>query len=137
MENKVIDLMHSELKMLKDETKRVLESIKKLYEINEFERKKIEEKSKEKEKLEDLDFGEVINYLKKGHKLSRACWKNSNIYIFLSDSLNKKERYIKVHTIRSLYVPWCPNHDEMLSTDWYVINPNKEMEINNLYLSFM
>lgn len=75
-----------------------------------------------KEKTKDLTFGEALEFIKKNDVLSRKCWNNPDICIFLSlDHDEEEERYIKVKTIRNHIVPWIPNHQELLASDWYVV----------------
>lgn len=73
-------------------------------------------------KMEGLNIGEAIEWLKKGWHVTRKCWRNENIYLHLYQSLLVgRGDEIRVKTIRGIDCVWSPNHDELLATDWRVI----------------
>jgi hypothetical protein len=76
-----------------------------------------------KELSNHLNFGEALELVKAGRRLSRRCWHNENIYIFITDGIyDEPEPFICVKTIRGIRVPWIPNHNELLGNDWYVVD---------------
>lgn len=83
----------------------------------------IKKKQEYEPKDDDFNFGDALEIIKNGRKVSRRCWHNVEIYIFLNrPSENSQENFIVVKTFRGNVVPWCPNHNDILSDDWYLIN---------------
>jgi hypothetical protein len=76
------------------------------------------------QKKHDLTFSEALELIKKNERVSRKCWKNENIFVFLveSESRDEEENFLQVKTSRGLLVPWIPNHNELLADDWYVLS---------------
>lgn len=78
-------------------------------------------------KKNKLSFGEAIKWINDEHKLSRACWKNPDIYIYIrKDPLTTKADEIRVITVLGLDCPWMPNHQELLANDWQIVGQINE-----------
>lgn len=72
-------------------------------------------------KTTGLTFGEALVALKDAKHVTRACWKNKRIYIFLTDSLLSRDEELRVVTIQGKNCPWMPNHQELLAEDWEIV----------------
>lgn len=70
---------------------------------------------------EGLSIGEAIFWLKKGYHVTRDCWKNPKIYLWLHEGSFTRGSEIRVFTIRGVDCIWSPNHDELLADDWRVL----------------
>jgi Protein of unknown function (DUF2829) len=74
--------------------------------------------------LPDLfDFGQALGLLKVGRHLTRKCWRNREIKIFLykSERIDCMDE-IRVRTATGKAAPWAPNHSELLADDWMIAN---------------
>jgi hypothetical protein len=74
-----------------------------------------------------LTFGEALEHLKQNKKVTRMCWHNPNIYLWLWDNTDecppeKCSPEIRVKTVRGIHAPWMPNHTELLANDWMVVD---------------
>lgn len=77
---------------------------------------------KEKEFKEDFSFSYALDKLKEDRRVSRRCWRNENVFLFLNKpTLRTRENFICVKTLHGFIVPWCPNHNELLGDDWYLV----------------
>lgn len=78
-------------------------------------------------KTEDLSFGEAVALLKLGKLITRACWRNKKIYVYLRFAKENEAGFperaeeLRVMTIRGIDCVWSPNHDELLGNDWRVV----------------
>lgn len=68
---------------------------------------------------ERLNIGEAIQELKAGKRVGR--WQRDDIYLSLFNGSYPIGDYIEVKTIHGTFVPWMPNHLELLAEDWRVI----------------
>lgn len=67
----------------------------------------------------NCNFGEALIHLKAGRSISRKCWRNKAIRVFLWQI--KEQPELRVITIQGINSPWMPNHSELLADDWMVI----------------
>lgn len=79
---------------------------------------------------EQLTFGEAIEELKMGNKVSRSGWNGKTMYLELQapDEHSKMTLpYIYMRTVTGDLVPWLASQTDMLSEDWDVITLVKEL----------
>ena len=68
---------------------------------------------------EVFDFGQALKLLKAGYHLTRKCWRNRDIKIWMDYGLGKNQAdELRVMTIAGVNCVWCPNHSELLADDW-------------------
>lgn len=68
-----------------------------------------------------MSFGEAIDRLKKGQKVSRSGWNGKNMYLNLQipDKHSKMTLpYIYMYTAQGDLVPWLASQTDILSEDW-------------------
>lgn len=70
---------------------------------------------------EGLTFGMALVFIKKGNRVTRACWRNNEVYLWLLEGTEHSMNEIRVQTIQGKAAPWMPNHTELLAEDWNVI----------------
>lgn len=70
---------------------------------------------------DNLTFGEAIEHLKRGKRITRACWHNETIYLYYQASSGTQLEEIRVRTVTGFFAPWHANHSELLADDWRVI----------------
>jgi len=71
---------------------------------------------------EGMDIGSAIKLMKAGGRISKESWKNKQIYLSIKcESNHPNENYICVKTVSNYFVPWYPNSQDLLSTDWFLI----------------
>lgn len=75
----------------------------------------------DEEKISDLTFGEAIEHLKRGKRITRACWHNETIYLHYQAASGTQLEEIRVRTVIGFFAPWHANHSELLANDWRVI----------------
>ncbi len=89
--------------------------------------------------IENLTFGEAIEALKKGLKVSRAGWNGKGMFLFLVDGgtfavsrppLNKFYQegtvinycpHIDMKTADDKIVPWLASQTDVLAEDWTIV----------------
>ena len=80
----------------------------------------------------NMTFGEAVEALKKGRRVSREGWNGKRMYLFLADgkdlsSLLSKESYEFVSSIcmktaqDTIVVGWLASQTDMLSEDWVIV----------------
>ena len=80
----------------------------------------------------ELDFGEALQELSRGHSVARRGWKEKFACVKLHDSemshkLELTLPFIYMKTTIGNSVPWAPTQTDMLALDWYVVE-SKEAE---------
>lgn len=95
----------------------------------------------EVEKTEDLDFGKVIQLLKKGKKLQRKGWNGKNQYIELATNISYKNnedetinaeheaignRAIAFVGTSGVQLGWLASQADMLAEDWQIAIEEQE-----------
>lgn len=80
----------------------------------------------------ELDFGEALQELRRGHSVARRGWKEKFACVKLHDSemshkLELTLPFIYMKTTIGNRVPWAPTQTDMLALDWYVVE-SKEAE---------
>lgn len=70
-----------------------------------------------------FDFGQALGLLKLGRHITRQCWGNHEIKVFLyrSERMDCMDE-IRVKTATGKAAPWAPNHSELLADDWMIAN---------------
>lgn len=78
-----------------------------------------------------MTFGEALEVLKAGHKVTRTLWNNERLalnlvrpvglYSFDSPYAWELSPWIGVNDDSNRLVPWQPCQDDMLCEDWYTI----------------
>lgn len=72
----------------------------------------------------NLNFGEALDYLKKGSKVSRKGWNGKGQYIELQTptELSKmKKPYLFICPVDGELVPWLASQTDLLAEDWMVV----------------
>jgi hypothetical protein len=70
-----------------------------------------------------MDFGQALNRLQNGEKVTRAGWNGPNQYLSLQrpDENSKMTLpYIYITTVQHDLVPWFASQTDMLAQDWWV-----------------
>lgn len=77
-------------------------------------------------KFSKMTFGEALEAIKSGKKVTRQCWNNLNVFVYYwngagltNDDGSLPE--LRVKTIQQKHAPWMPNHQELLAEDWKVV----------------
>lgn len=68
-----------------------------------------------------MDFGDAINQMRRGHKLTRAGWNGKGMWVELQypDELSKMTLpYLYLNYPTGNKVPWFASQTDMLSNDW-------------------
>ena len=66
-------------------------------------------------------FGDALEYLKQGHKLTRHGWNGKGMYIMLQRPTEQSKMtlpYIYMKTVRGDLIPWIASQTDMLAEDW-------------------
>lgn len=66
-------------------------------------------------------FGDALEYLKQGHKLTRRGWNGKDMYIMLQRPTEQSKMtlpYIYMKTVQGDLVPWLASQTDMLAEDW-------------------
>lgn len=77
-----------------------------------------------------MDFGDVINLLKSGKRLSRKGWNGKDMYLELQvpDTHSKMSLpYIYMKTACNNRVPWLASQTDILANDWVVYHTTQEI----------
>lgn len=87
-----------------------------------------------------MNFGQAIEALKDGAKVSRSGWNGKNMFLFLVDGstfevsrppLNRiypegtvinYHAHIDMRTVDGTIVPWLASQSDMLSEDWGIVD---------------
>lgn len=70
-----------------------------------------------------MTFGEAIEALKRGERVTRAGWNGKGMWLALQrpDEWSKMRRpYIYIKTVQDELVPWVASHGDILGDDWMV-----------------
>lgn len=68
-----------------------------------------------------LNFGEALELLKAGGKVTRLSWNGKGMWLALQvpDAHSKMQRpYIYIKTAQEQLVPWVASHGDLLGDDW-------------------
>lgn len=66
-------------------------------------------------------FGDALEYLKQGHKLTRRGWNGKDMYIMLQRPTERSKMtlpYIYMKTVQGDLVPRLASQTDMLAEDW-------------------
>lgn len=70
-----------------------------------------------------MSFGEAIESMKKGYRVSRSGWNGKGMYIYIMPGNERYEPCIWMHTAQNREQPgWLASQPDMLSNDWTVVN---------------
>lgn len=75
-----------------------------------------------------MNFGEALQVLKEGDRVSRRGWNGPGQYLELQvpDAHSKMTRpYVYITTVQGDLVPWLASQTDLLSDDWYVVVPHR------------
>lgn len=73
--------------------------------------------------IENLTFGEALSIMKKGGKVKRIRWKTRYIYISQYKDFEPTLGFNKfIVQADEEFVPYTPNHDDLLSEDWVLLD---------------
>ena len=68
-----------------------------------------------------MNFGQAIEALKNGDRVSRAGWNGKNMWLQLVKAQDEFHLpYIEMKTADKLLVPWLASQTDVLATDWDV-----------------
>lgn len=94
-----------------------------------------------KNKKEDMNFGEALDLLKKGKKVSRKGWNGKKQYIELATNISYKNpikeiinaeheeignKAIAVVGTSGVQLGWLASQADMLAEDWKIVNESEE-----------
>lgn len=68
-----------------------------------------------------MDFGEALELLKDGEKVTRKGWNGNGMHIELQtpDAYSKMRRpYIFMSPVDGAFVPWVASQTDLLAEDW-------------------
>lgn len=74
--------------------------------------------------IETLTFGQAIEALHQGKKLTRNGWNGPGQFIQLQTPENDSKMtlpYIYIHTVTGDLVPWLASQTDALAIDWFVV----------------
>ena len=74
-----------------------------------------------------MKFGEAIENLKKGKRVTRKGWNGKGMYLEMQnpDDHSKMTRsYIYMKTVNDDLVPWVASQSDMIEEDWELVNPD-------------
>lgn len=80
---------------------------------------------------DDLSFSRALEKVKDGSWVSREVWEDPHQYIFLVapssdeeapiEELNAALPFLTMHTTGGMFIPWTPDHLDLLTDDWYLV----------------
>ncbi|PSK96691.1 uncharacterized protein DUF2829 [Haloactinopolyspora alba] len=71
-----------------------------------------------------MDFGEALDALRAGQKVSREGWNGRGMWLALQvpDEHSKMRRpYIYMRPVDGDFVPWVASQSDLLANDWLVV----------------
>lgn len=88
-----------------------------------------------------MDFGQALDVLRDGEKVTRAGWNGKGLWICLSpgfmlpatqvyagavareigDGVGIFREYLMMRTINGEFVPWVASQTDLLATDWAIV----------------
>lgn len=68
----------------------------------------------------DMSFGDAVEMMKNGHRVTRLAWNTEWIWIQEPDAVDM-EPYIEMCK-DGVHTPYVPSHDDILSEDWEVVD---------------
>lgn len=73
--------------------------------------------------MENLDFGEALDFLKNNQRIARVGWNGHHtLTLQVPDEHSKMTQpYIYMTTEAGARVPWCPSQTDLLSDDWMTV----------------
>lgn len=76
------------------------------------------------DEVKDLVFGEAIELLKDGKKVTRRGWNGGGQYLVLQtpdENSKMRKPYIYISPVDGELVPWVASQTDMLADDWVVV----------------
>ena len=73
--------------------------------------------------MDNLNFGQALEEVKKGEKVYRKRWNGKGMWISLIPAENglDKMAYLQMKTVDNLYVPWLASQTDVLAEDWCIV----------------
>lgn len=75
-------------------------------------------------KIKDMDFGEALRAMKAGKAVSM--WHRDSIYVYMKPAEDDENAELRVKTITGRFAAWTPNHQEIISGIWRIVEPKDE-----------
>lgn len=85
-----------------------------------------------------MNFGQAIEYLKKGEKVARSGWNGKDMFLYYVPANNYPAvtqiakdtfgetvpygAYIAMKTAQNNVIPWLASQTDVLSDDWSIVN---------------
>lgn len=73
----------------------------------------------------ELNFGQAIEALKEGKKVSREGWNGKGMWLALQtvdENSKMGHNYVYMSDVNGKLFPWNPNNLDLLSEDWGIIS---------------
>ena len=73
----------------------------------------------------EINFGNAIEALKEGKKVTRSGWNGEGMYLALQtpdENSKMKKPYIYMSPVDGELVPWLASQTDMLAEDWSVVD---------------
>lgn len=87
--------------------------------------------------MDNLNFGSVIGFLKRGKRLARVGWSDKDAFIYYVQTHNREplnevesdifgesvecRAYIALRVTENGSTLWTPTTDDVIAEDWYVV----------------
>ena len=76
-----------------------------------------------------LNFGQAVEALKSGQRVSREGWNGKGMFLFYVDSWEygvnteyAKQPFIAMKTAQNMVVPWLASQSDVLGEDWCIVD---------------
>lgn len=94
---------------------------------------------------ENMDFGEALRLLKRGHRVARRGWNGKDMFLFLVPSSHFKvnrepllsivgegteieyHAHIDMKTAQGYVVPWLASQTDLLIDDWFEVGFGEQL----------
>ena len=75
----------------------------------------------------NLNFGQALEALKQGKKISRNGWNGKGMYVSLCTPEINKTRpeilpYLEMKTADEKYIPWLASQTDVMGEDWCILD---------------
>ena len=80
---------------------------------------------------EEVNFGDVLDALKSGHKANRRGWngKGQHLELQIPDRNSKMSLpYIYITTVQGDLVPWIASQTDLLAEDWEIYSDSSDSD---------
>lgn len=89
----------------------------------------------------DMTFGEAVQMMKTGYKVTREGWNGKGMYLFLYSpkydvvdpdgivfSPDKQDPFVYMKTAQNTVIPWLCSQSDMQAEDWMITMPTEDNE---------